>query len=323
MAIYHLHVNTVSRASGGAAADSADYIEREGKYQAGKAEVMYAEHGNMPDWANKPKDYWQAADIYERANGRLCVRVEFALPKELTPSQQTALAREFCQAIAQTSQGQKLPYSMAIHRGRDGNNPHCHVMINERINDGISRQPSDWFRRANPKDPEKGGAQKTEELRPKLWLIEAREKWSEMANQALERHGHNAAIDHRTLAAQGIDRIPQYHLGPAAAAMERKHAKGEKAVTERGAAYNANRHQASIIADLEAELKAELMALKQEDTQQTISEGRADVRAKFERMKADRAAQKEAQAAREAAKASAKEKEHAKEKIRVDYGHSM
>lgn len=34
--------------------------------------------------------------------------------------------------------------------------------------------------------------------------------------------GHEARIDHRTLEAQGIDRVPTTHLGPSVAAMERK-----------------------------------------------------------------------------------------------------
>lgn len=240
MAIYHLHVKSVSRGTGSAQA-KADYISREGKYQADRDEVAYSEHGHMPNWADDWKKYWVNSDIYERANGRLFVHVEFALPVELSRDQQQELASNFCRQLAQTSQGQKLPYSMAIHKGRGENNPHCHLMINERINDGISRGPSDWFRRANTKDPAKGGAQKAEELRSKFWLRDTRKLWSEMANQSLKKYGHNTSIDHRTLAAQGIDREPQYHLGPAAAAMERKNNSKEKnqgPVTARGAEYS-------------------------------------------------------------------------------------
>lgn len=222
MAIYHLHVKSISR-GGGSAIAKVDYIVREGKYQADQDEVLHYAHGNMPRWAeNRPKEYWKTADDFERANGRLFVHVEFAIPVELSKDQQKELTSDFCRQLAQTSQGQKLPYSMAIHKGRGENNPHCHLMINERINDGINRAPSEWFRRANSKDPAKGGAQKAEELRSKLWLIDIRKLWSDMANKSLEKYGHNTSIDHRTLAAQGIDREPQYHLGPAAAAMERK-----------------------------------------------------------------------------------------------------
>lgn len=89
------------------------------------------------------------------------------------------------------------------------------------MNDGISRAPERWFKRA-AKDSAKGGAKKTNELRPREWLLQCRELWAEWANHALRLAGHEARIDHRTLEAQGIDRIPTTHLGPSVAAMERK-----------------------------------------------------------------------------------------------------
>ena len=108
-----------------------------------------------------------------------------------------------------------------LNKGHDKENPHCHLLISERVNDGISRAPGQWFKRA-AKDPSKGGAKKTNELRPREWLLQCRELWAERANHALRLAGHEARIDHRTLEAQGIDRVPTTHLGPSVAAMERK-----------------------------------------------------------------------------------------------------
>ncbi len=48
-----------------------------------------------------------------------------------------------------------------------------------------------------------------------------REIWEQLCNFALAREGRSERIDRRTLKAQGIDREPTIHLGPAAAAMER------------------------------------------------------------------------------------------------------
>lgn len=93
-------------------------------------------------------------------------------------------------------------------------------MISERINDGIERPAAQWFKRYNGKTPEKGGAQKTEALKPKAWLEQTREAWADHANRALERAGHDARIDHRTLEAQGIERLPGVHLGPNVVEME-------------------------------------------------------------------------------------------------------
>lgn len=221
MAIYHLTAKTVSRGSSVSAAVRSDYIERSGRYASDHAELLHKGHGNMPAWAsNVPRHYWEAADVHERANGRLFKQLEFALPKELSPGQLTALAASFCRDLARTKDG-PLPYSFAVHKGHDKENPHCHLLISERVNDGVSRDPGLWFKRA-AKDPAKGGAKKTNELRPREWLLHCRELWAERANHALRLAGHEARIDHRTLEAQGIDRVPTTHLGPSVAAMERK-----------------------------------------------------------------------------------------------------
>ena len=221
MAIYHLTAKTVSRGESASAAVRSDYIERSGRYASDHAELLHKGHGNMPAWAEAaPRNYWEAADAHERANGRLFKQLEFALPKELSTAQQTALAYSFCRDMARTKDG-PLPYSFAIHKGHDKENPHCHLMVSERVNDGVARDASLWFKRA-AQDPAKGGAKKTLELRPREWLLQCRELWAERANHMLRLAGHKIRIDHRTLKAQGIDREPTTHLGPNVAAMERK-----------------------------------------------------------------------------------------------------
>lgn len=218
MAIYHLNVKTVSR-GGGSAGASHDYLNRDGKYAKDKDEVLTMASGNMPDWAkNQPGEYWRTADVYERANARLCKRVEFALPRELDAEAQKQLVSSFARQLADTNDG-PLPYSYAIHKGHGQGNPHCHLMISERVNDGQPRSRENWFKRASPVDPAEGGARKTEALKPKEWLLETREVWQNQANRALERAGRDARIDHRTLEAQGIDRAPGKHRGVALNAM--------------------------------------------------------------------------------------------------------
>ena len=232
MEIYHLHVNTGSRQGGQSASAKADYIQREGKYDRRDNEVAHTESGHMPKWAaDEPNDYWQGADAGERANGRLFREVEFALPVELDEGQQVELARELAQEITKDEQ---LPYTLAIHRGeaRDPgkpDNPHCHLMISERSNDGIERSAETWFKRYNAAAPEKGGARKSTATKPKEWLEDTREAWGERANQALERAGIDERIHEGTLeqqywdaveegneqeAARLQDREPGVHLGP-------------------------------------------------------------------------------------------------------------
>ena len=209
---------------------AAAYIQREAEYSRDREtadELLYTESGHMPAWAAAdPTTYWDAADLHERANGRLFKRVEVALPTALTADEQRELAVGFARHL---TDGEQLPYTLAIHAG-EGTNPHCHLLISERTNDGLERSADQWFRRYNPDHPEQGGARKTTALHPKAWLEETREAWAAQTNQALERAGHEIRIDHRSLEAQGLERLPSLHLGPTVAAME---ARGIE--TERGA----------------------------------------------------------------------------------------
>ena len=229
-AIYHLTVRTGSRSKGNSARASAAYIERAEEYSLepdAAAELVYTESGHMPEWADAEAGgvaYWDAADLYERNNGRLYKSVEIALPLALDADQQRELAVGFAHHLTDAEQ---LPYTLAIHAGK-GENPHCHLMISERTNDDIERSPATWFKRYNAAEPEAGGAQKSTALKPKDWLLETRAVWAEQTNQALELAGHEIRIDHRSLEAQGIDRSAGIHLGPVAAALERRGIQSER-----------------------------------------------------------------------------------------------
>ena len=231
MAIYDLTVSTGSHAGGHSAAAKDEYIEREGRYDEDRSEVEHTESGHMPEWAeDDPHAYWEAADLHERVNGRLYREVVFALPNELDKGERRELAREFAQSLTAK---ERLPYTLAIHRGlseKPGkpDNPHCHLMISERMNDGLDRTPETWFKRHNRAHPERGGALKSRSTRPVEWLERTRKSWAEHANRALERAGSAERIDHRRLAeraeeareagdlgkAAELSREPNVHLGP-------------------------------------------------------------------------------------------------------------
>lgn len=51
-----------------------------------------------------------------------------------------------------------------------------------------------------------------------LW----RERWACACNEALKQNGINERIDHRSYESQGVDRLPQTHLGPQIWQMEKK-----------------------------------------------------------------------------------------------------
>ena len=202
MAIFHLDVKTGTRGGGQAASAKFDYLGREGRYSKEAEELEYKESGNMPAWAkDDPGKYWQAADEHERTNGRLFQQVEVALPVELDERQRRDLARSFAEKLTGP---ERLPYTLAIHRGEaknpgDKNNPHAHLMISERGLDGHARSAETWFKRANKRNPERGGALKSRELMTPDWIAQTRQAWEQEANRALERAGQEARIDHRSL----------------------------------------------------------------------------------------------------------------------------
>ena len=211
--MYHLHLSTGSRGGGQSAKAKSDYVTRQGKYENQEDKCVYTFSGNMPNFAEEdPTEYWQAADNHERANGRLYTEIEIALPQEMKPHEYCGLASRM---TAQIVNERNLPYTMAVHEGR-GDNPHVHIVISERANDGIDRDAEQWFKRANKQEPELGGAAKDREIQQKEWLQGVREDWQEIANESLRVWGYEKRIDHRTLQEQGIDREPQQHIGPAA-----------------------------------------------------------------------------------------------------------
>lgn len=212
MASYHC---TVKVGGKGKAASHSAYISREGKYSGRERyeDLESTAYGNMPKWSeHNPAHFWNAADEHERANGATYREIEVALPRELDPAQRRALVEDF---IAQEI-GDKHAYQWAIHTPNaaleKGEQPHAHIMYSERTVDGIDRDPAQYFKRYNAKAPEKGGCRKdsagTDER-----LQATRQRWADVQNLHLERHGHAARVDHRSLKEQGIDRQPEKHIG--------------------------------------------------------------------------------------------------------------
>ncbi len=258
---YHFSVRSGSRASGACASASYEYITREGEYAGGdRDQAIYTESDHMPTWAeDDPHSYWDAADLYERANGRLYVSADFALPRDLSTEDQVALAREFARELAKDD---ALPYTLAIHAGRSSDgfeqNPHAHLMISERMNDGIERSPEQWFARANPTDPSKGGAEKTRALHGHAWIEHARQKWADLTNKTLERLGREGARRHRSYARQGVVQDAGRHYGPTAANMMSRGEQHDRLEIVAHAATDSERLHAvdRAIADLETERQA-------------------------------------------------------------------
>lgn len=212
MAIYHLNVRYCSKSKGQSAQAKNDYINRNDKYSKRLDDLQFSGYGNMPKFAeDNPQEFWRLSDIYERANARVCTEIEFALPRELTLEQQQKLVSSFIENTVDSGSN-KLPYSFAIHTDKNNHNPHCHLIFSERQLDGIDRTAEQFFKRANSKNAEKGGAKKTADFRDREFIKSVRTKWRELANEHLEKCGYAARIDERSYQEQGIEQAPRARI---------------------------------------------------------------------------------------------------------------
>lgn len=235
----------------GKAGPHAAYITRTGEYAkfTERGEKLEAvEAGNMPAWAaHDPLLFWQAADAHERQNGTTYREFEIALPRELSEGQRLDLVREFVAVEI----GDTHPYQFAIHTPKasdGGEQPHVHLMFSERRLDGIERDPDTFFKRANKKAPERGGAVKGFGPNAGKTLTKAervaelkalRARWEETANRHLAAAGVDARIDMRSYADRGIDKAPEPKLMPG-----EWHRRTDPKATERAKAIHAVRETA-------------------------------------------------------------------------------
>ncbi|WEV50263.1 MobA/MobL family protein (plasmid) [Acinetobacter sp. ESL0695] len=180
------------------------YITRTAEFtrykENSQEKVEFVKSGNMPKFAEgKPAEFWQAADLYERKNGRVSSSLVIALPKELSTKQRIELAEKFITELADRYQ---FPYTCSIHThaGSLGGEeqPHLHFMYSERHVDEIDRTLEQFFKRYNPKHPEKGGAQKlTADVlglgKGQLQLY--REKTEQLINHSLERYASTKILE--------------------------------------------------------------------------------------------------------------------------------
>ena len=111
---YHLSFRSGSRSRGSCARATHAYITRSEEYDGpDRDEAVYTESGHMPSWAEDDASlYWDGADLYERANGRLYISADFALPVGLDTDEQSTLASALAHELTDDEQ---LPYALAVH----------------------------------------------------------------------------------------------------------------------------------------------------------------------------------------------------------------
>ena len=182
MAIFHL---SFSNGKVGKGLAHFKYIMGEDKYLYKENEVIYEKH-NMPPHLSA-EDFWQSADAYERANGRVYKEIRIALPNGFTKKENQDLLNKFLEKELRNN----FYYSAVIHDKSSSEdeirNVHAHIMICPRKIDGIERDIKQFFLRYNSKNIEKGGALKDPYWNKKETLTHFRESWEETLNNALEK----------------------------------------------------------------------------------------------------------------------------------------
>lgn len=179
---FRVEVKVGSRSTGASAKAKADYILRHGRDDA---DLVFSESGNIPQFCNgDAMAFWEAADEKERKNGVLFRESVFSLPSRLSRESQLKIVREYQQRVFPG-----CPFSFGIH-DKDRRNPHCHLMISERPDDGIFRDGDKFFKRYNNENPEQGGTRKLDiASRGKDWLQDARKTLEEIVNRELKAAG--------------------------------------------------------------------------------------------------------------------------------------
>jgi ATP-dependent exoDNAse (exonuclease V) alpha subunit len=240
MAVYFLQMKTFGRANGSSAVSAIAYRagerirdERTGKVydHTGRHGVMHTEivlpqQLNEADmsWAKDRNRLWNAVEAAEtRKNSRVAREFLVALPAELDADRRLNLVRGFSQDLADRY---RFAVDFAIHAPRtDPRNFHAHLLATTREigSDGFGAKTTLELNDA---------ARINRGLQPFVQeLIATRERWATSTNEALREANVAARVDHRTLAAQGIDREPRLQLPRAVYEMERR---GEyNAVAER------------------------------------------------------------------------------------------
>ena len=251
MAVFFLNMKTFGRGNGSSATSAIAYRagerirdERTGRVHDHSAragvlhtEIVLPEKLSDADmsWARDRATLWNAVEAAEkRSNSRVAREFLVALPVELTPEQRLGLVRGFAQELANRHQ---FVVDFAIHAPRtDPRNFHAHLLTSTREIHSSGFGAKTALEISDGRRMERGLAPFVQEL------VATRERWATLANEALGAAQSRERIDHRTLAAQGIDREPAPYLPRAVYEMERR---GEwNAVAERMRAE----HQARVAA---------------------------------------------------------------------------
>jgi hypothetical protein len=223
MAIYMMKQKTFPRGKGACVTQAAAYragekirderTERTHSY-LGRNDVVYKEilvpsefSGNADiAWTQDRAALWNAVERTDRRNAQLGREVMVVLPEELNAERRTQLVRGFAQELADKY---RCAVDTTIHLPRpqsDERNHHAHLLLTPREVTPKGLGPRTSLELSGTERRRIGLGSSKDEL---LWR---RQRWAEVANEALASVGFSVRIDHRALRTIAPDREPELSL---------------------------------------------------------------------------------------------------------------
>ena len=168
---------------------------------------------------------WNKITMGERANGQLAREITVALPIELSCEQNIALMQEFVQKHIVIM---GVVADWVFHNWED--NPHARLLHTLRpvVLDGFGPKSTPVL--GEDGEPVRRGDRRQivhKTLiggRDRLWNL--RLAWGEVVNRHLEAAGLDVRVDMRSYEEQGIEKVPQQHVGRARLAMAQRRRDG-------------------------------------------------------------------------------------------------
>ena len=172
-----------------------------GKYSYKENEIVESFH-NIPEWAKSSYDFWEKYSQEDRVNSSY-KKIELSLQEELSFEENKKMLYEFIKKNV----GDNYYYSVVIHDKESNEkgiqNTHVHIMICKRLEDGIKRNPEQFFKRYNSNSPEKGGALTDNKYwGKKQTLINFREDWENIINKYFEKNNIKKKVSSKSLEKQ-------------------------------------------------------------------------------------------------------------------------
>ena len=248
-----------ARCTGGhSAVEQAGYISRQKMYSEYDGQTYYPKYSedlvhcevllpeNAPGEYKDPSILWNSVEMFEKtSDAQLARTYRVILPNEWSYDLAKEVMREYCERNF-VSRGMCAQYAIQDSENNEGQrNLHCHIMLTLRSIDEqgrwMSKQKKIYLKDENgeriPLIDEKTGQQKVDKQNRKQWKCKTIQTndWNSRENATIWRkdladtiNAVNEKIgmtdefwEYRSFKEQGLDIIPQIHLGEKASAMER------------------------------------------------------------------------------------------------------